>query len=171
MSRKKRGHILTPSSLPLLPLFCLLSSIFYPLIPPSPGNRGSYVFKEGLEHLLHGKKQGAFGASAADGAGASSSGGVKRERDPNVISLPRKTKTQTAMSVFSKDSRIVCEKLLVARPDYQAVSTEERKQLLKDAVQAAFEALTEEALAEYTAKADAHNVANQEHYAKAMIGA
>jgi len=123
------------------------------------GARGNYVFKEGMESLLHGK------GGASEGA----SGGIKRERDPNAIFAPRKTKVQTAMSVFSKDSRIACEKLLVARPEYQAVSAEERKQLLKDAVQAAFEALSEKSLADYTAKADAQNAQNQEQYAKAML--
>jgi len=129
----------------------------------------NYVFKEGLEHLLHGAKMASAAPAVASSSNPNvSSGGVKRERDPSMISAPRKSKTVTAMSVFSKDQRVACEKLLTARPEYQAESVDARKQLLKDAVQAAFEALSEEALAKYTAKANTQNAASNEVYNKAV---
>jgi SWI/SNF-related matrix-associated actin-dependent regulator of chromatin subfamily A member 5 len=127
----------------------------------------AYVFREGFEHLLNGPPTDSSKKAKA-GASNGSSAGQKRERDPNAVSVPRRPKVHTAMTVFVKEQRGVIEKSLITNTDYNQAAAEDKKLRLKEAISASFEALTEEATGSYESKAKALNQALLEEYNTAM---
>ena len=119
-------------------------------------NGKAYEFREGYEHLLH--------APPPESTKIAKSAGVKRERDPNAMAVPRRPKVNTAMTVFVKEQRGVIEKTLIEGTDYSQAAAEDKKKRLKEAIGASFEALTEVATSAYDAKAQALNKELTEQY-------